>query len=81
MIVEMVHEPLKQTMFQGVIVLQVILPGFYILSREPRVLPVDIVMGPSWWNKHAGITFDEDFFYHPYFLEPIPGHHYEDFHS
>ena len=22
-------------------------------------------MDPSWWNKQAGITFDEDFFYHP----------------
>jgi len=23
------------------------------------------VFHPSWWNAHAGITFDEDFFYHP----------------
>jgi len=29
------------------------------------VLPVDIVFHPSWWYKNAGITFDEDFFYHP----------------
>ena len=29
------------------------------------ILPVDIVFHPSWWNKHAGIVFDEDFFYHP----------------
>ncbi len=29
------------------------------------VLPVDIVFHPSWWHTHAGITFDEDFFYHP----------------
>ena len=28
-------------------------------------LPVDIVLSPSWWFKHTGITFDEDFFYHP----------------
>ncbi len=28
-------------------------------------LPVDIVFHPSWWHRHAGITFDEDFFYHP----------------
>ena len=28
-------------------------------------LPVDVVFHPSWWNKHAGIVFDEDFFYHP----------------
>lgn len=30
-----------------------------------RLLPADIVFHPSWWNKHTGITFDEDFFYHP----------------
>lgn len=24
-------------------------------------LPVDIVFHPSWWNKHAGIVFDEAF--------------------
>jgi hypothetical protein len=29
------------------------------------ILPVDIVFHPSWWHKHAGITFDEDFYYHP----------------
>ncbi len=28
-------------------------------------IPVDVVFHPSWWNRHAGITFDEDFFYHP----------------
>jgi hypothetical protein len=28
-------------------------------------LPVDIVFHPSWWYKNAGISFDEDFFYHP----------------
>jgi hypothetical protein len=28
-------------------------------------IPVDIVFHPSWWNRHAGIAFDEDFFYHP----------------
>jgi len=28
-------------------------------------LPVEIVFHPSWWNKHTGITFDEDFFYNP----------------
>ncbi|MFA6128926.1 MAG: hypothetical protein WC699_16625 [Bacteroidales bacterium] len=34
----------------------------YILSQP---LPVDVVFHPSWWNRHAGIVFDEDFFYHP----------------
>ena len=29
------------------------------------ILPVDIVLSPSWWFKHEGITFDSDFFYHP----------------
>lgn len=28
-------------------------------------LPVDIVLAPAWWHKHIGVTFDEDFFYHP----------------
>lgn len=30
-----------------------------------HLLPVDVVFHTSWWNKHAGITFDEDFFYNP----------------
>ncbi len=29
------------------------------------VYPAEIVLAPSWWHKHAGISFDEDFFYHP----------------
>ncbi|NIA29641.1 MAG: hypothetical protein GWP06_06975 [Actinobacteria bacterium] len=29
------------------------------------LLPVDIVLAPEWWNKHTGITFDPDFFFHP----------------
>jgi hypothetical protein len=37
--------------------------------RNPSVpygpLPVEIVLHPSWWHAHAGIDFDEDFFYHP----------------
>lgn len=28
-------------------------------------LPVEVVFHPSWWHRHAGIVFDEDFFYHP----------------
>ena len=28
-------------------------------------LPTEIVFHPSWWHRHAGISFDEDFFYHP----------------
>ena len=38
--------------------------------RNPYIhsgpLPVDIVFHPSWWNKHARISFDEDFYYHPF---------------
>ena len=30
-----------------------------------RILPVDIVLHPSWWFHNEGITFDEDFFFHP----------------
>lgn len=29
------------------------------------LLPVDIVLAPEWWHKHAGICFDRDFFFHP----------------
>jgi hypothetical protein len=29
------------------------------------MLPAEIVLHPSWWHAHAGITFDEDFFFHP----------------
>lgn len=34
-------------------------------NREHPLLPVEIVLHPSWWHAHAGIVFDEDFFYHP----------------
>ncbi len=30
-----------------------------------KVIPVDIVLAPEWWNKHEGISFDRDFFFHP----------------
>ncbi len=29
------------------------------------LLPVDVVFHTSWWNHHAGISFDRDFFYDP----------------
>jgi hypothetical protein len=29
------------------------------------MLPVDIVLAPAWWHRHEGLSFDEDFFYHP----------------
>ena len=29
------------------------------------MLPVDVVLHPSWWFHHEAITFDEDFFFHP----------------
>jgi hypothetical protein len=38
-------------------------------DRSPALqngpLPVEVVFHPSWWRRHGGITFDEDFFYHP----------------
>lgn len=41
--------------------------GYY--NKNPYIksdpIPVDIVFHPSWWYKHSGIIFDEDFFYHP----------------
>jgi len=33
-------------------------------TAETR-LPVEIVLAPDWWHAHAGIAFDEDFFFHP----------------
>lgn len=35
------------------------------MIKPNHELPVDIVFHPSWWHAHTGITFDEDFFYHP----------------
>lgn len=32
---------------------------------ENDLLPVEIVLHPSWWNRHEGIVFDPDFFFHP----------------
>ncbi|MDD8025847.1 MAG: hypothetical protein PHI34_04995 [Acidobacteriota bacterium] len=29
------------------------------------ILPVEVVFHPSWWHKHGGISFDQDFYYHP----------------
>ena len=34
-------------------------------KTEPPVLPVEIVLAPDWWHEHAGIDFDQDFFFHP----------------
>lgn len=35
------------------------------LFIQSELIPVDFVFHQSWWNKHAGIIFDEDFYYHP----------------
>jgi len=32
---------------------------------QNEMLPVEIVLGPAWWHHHEGISFDEDFFFHP----------------
>ncbi len=29
------------------------------------MLPVDIVLAPAWWRRHEGISFDEEYFFHP----------------
>ncbi len=34
-------------------------------ALQNDMLPVDIVLGPAWWYRHEGITFDEDYFFHP----------------
>ncbi|MBN2611195.1 MAG: hypothetical protein JXB00_06530 [Bacteroidales bacterium] len=31
-----------------------------------QLLPVDIVLAPEWWHRNTGLTFDEDFFFHPH---------------
>ena len=38
-------------------------PGSPLLRGGP--LPVEVVFHPSWWHRHAGISFDRDFFYDP----------------
>ena len=40
------------------------MPGPHPLLRN-EMLPVEIVLAPAWWHRHEGITFDEDFFFHP----------------
>lgn len=35
------------------------------MALSNDLLPVEVVFHPSWWYRHAGISFDEDFFYHP----------------
>lgn len=42
------------------------MPDFYknpFIRSQP--IPVDVVFHPSWWHAHAGINFDEDYYYHP----------------
>jgi hypothetical protein len=34
-------------------------------TLDNPLLPAEIVLHPSWWYRHEGITFDEDFFFHP----------------
>lgn len=41
------------------------LASHYKKGCHPPLLPVDIVLAPEWWHAHEGLTFDEDFFYHP----------------
>ncbi len=33
--------------------------------RANMILPVDIVLSPSWWHDHEGMSFEEDFYYNP----------------
>ncbi len=35
-----------------------------VFTNNP-FLPAEIVLAPEWWFHNEGITFDEDFFYHP----------------
>jgi hypothetical protein len=39
---------------------------FYVNEHiGDQILPVEIVLSPEWWHANEGITFDEDFFFHP----------------
>jgi hypothetical protein len=40
-------------------------PYYRNSDLQNEMLPVDVVLHPSWWHAHAGITFDKDFFCHP----------------
>lgn len=35
------------------------------MTHLGSIYPVDIVLAPEWWHRHAGIAFDRDFFLHP----------------
>jgi hypothetical protein len=35
------------------------------VTLQNEMLPVEIVLAPSWWHRHEGITFDQDYFFHP----------------
>ncbi len=35
------------------------------MNTTKTLLPVEIVLAPDWWHAHAGLCFDEDFFFHP----------------
>ena len=35
------------------------------MVRSTQPYPVDMVLAPEWWHSTTGISFDEDFFYHP----------------
>jgi hypothetical protein len=34
-------------------------------KTDSPLVPVEIVLAPDWWHAHAGIDFDQDFFFHP----------------
>lgn len=34
-------------------------------SKTNACLPTEVVFAPEWWHHNEGLTFDEDFFFHP----------------
>jgi hypothetical protein len=35
------------------------------MNTTKTLLPVEIVLAPDWWHAHAGVCFDQDYFFHP----------------
>jgi hypothetical protein len=35
------------------------------MKSSSPLLPVEVVLAPDWWHAHAGLDFDQEFFFHP----------------
>ena len=41
------------------------IPHRNTMKQNTTPYPADIVLTPEWWHRHAGMSFDRDFFFHP----------------